>query len=59
MAPKLRSAIDRYNREHPEVQAGIIDKFLRTPALAKLFGAELKQWREQVRDRDQDQGLSR
>ncbi len=56
MAPKLRSAIDRYNREHPQVQAGIIDKFLRTPALDKLFGAELKQHREQVRDRDQ--GLS-
>ena len=56
MAPKLRSAIDRYNREHPQVQAGIIDKFMRTPVLEKSFGAELKQHREQVRDRDQ--GLS-
>jgi len=56
MAPKLRSAIDRYNREPPQVQAGIIDKFMRTPVLEKSFGAELKQHREQVRDRDQ--GLS-
>jgi len=53
MTPKLRSAIDRYNREHPQVQAGIIDKFMRTPVLEKSFGAELQQHREQVRDRDQ------
>lgn len=56
MAPKLRSAIDRYNREHLQVQAGIIEQYSRTPALDKSLGAELKQHREQVRDRDQ--GLS-
>ena len=56
MAPKLRKAIDRYNQEHPQVQAAIIEKFLRTPALGQSLGAELKQRREQVRDLDQ--GLS-
>jgi hypothetical protein len=56
MAPKLRRAIDAYNREHPQVQAQIIEQFLRTPALDKALGAELKQRREQVRDLDQ--GLS-
>jgi hypothetical protein len=56
MAPKLRRAIDAYNREHPQVRAGIIEKFLKTPALDKALGAELKQRREQVRDLDQ--GLS-
>jgi hypothetical protein len=53
LAPKLRRAIDRYNGEHPQVQAALLEKFSRTPVLEKSLGAELKQHRE-----DLDQGLS-
>jgi hypothetical protein len=56
MAPKLRRAIDAYNRQSPELQAAIMDRLSRTSALEKSMGAEFKLQRSRVRDRDQ--GLS-
>jgi hypothetical protein len=59
--PKLRQAIDAYNREPPQVQAQILERFSRTPALVESLGEDLKLRREQVwehgRERGWDLGL--
>jgi hypothetical protein len=56
MTPKLRRAIDAYNREPPQVQAQILERFSRTPALVELLGEDLKRRRAQVREHGRDQG---
>lgn len=55
MTPKLRRAIDAYNREPPQVQAQVLERFLRTPALVELLGEDLKLRRAQVREHERDQ----
>jgi MobA/MobL family len=54
--PKLRQAIDAYNRELPQVQAQILERFSRTPALVKSLGEDLKLRRAHVREQERDQG---
>jgi MobA/MobL family len=54
--PKLRQAIDAYNREPPQVQAQIFERFLRTPALVNSLGEDLKLRRAHVREQKRDQG---
>ena len=54
--PKLRQAIDAYNQEPPPVQAEILERFSRTPALLKSLGEDLKRRREQVREQERDRG---
>jgi hypothetical protein len=54
--PKLRQAIDAYNREPPQVQAQILERFSRTPALVKSLGEDLKLRREQVREHGRERG---
>jgi hypothetical protein len=55
-SPKLRQAIDAYNREPPQVQAQILERFSRTPALVNSLGEDLKLWREQVREHGRERG---
>jgi hypothetical protein len=54
--PKLRQAIDAYNREPPQVQAQILERFSRTPALVKSLVEDLKLRREQVREHGRERG---
>ena len=56
MPPKLRQVIDAYNREPTLVQAQILERFLRTPALVQSLGEDLKLRREQVRERGRERG---
>jgi Ti-type conjugative transfer relaxase TraA len=56
MSPKLRRAIDVYNREPPQVQAEILERFSRTPALEKSLGEDLNRRREYVREQGPDRG---
>jgi len=56
MSPKLRQAIDAYNREPPQVQAEILERFSRTPALEKSLGEDLNRRRAYVREQGRDRG---
>jgi hypothetical protein len=56
MSPKLRQAIDAYNREPPQVQAEILERFSRTPALEKSLGEDLNRRRAYVREQGCDRG---
>ncbi len=54
--PKLRQAIDAYNREPAPVQAETLERFSRTPMLEKSLGEDLKRRREQLREQGRDRG---
>jgi Ti-type conjugative transfer relaxase TraA len=56
MSPKLRQAIDAYNREPAQVQAEILERFSRTPALEKSLGEDLNRRRAYVREQGRDRG---
>lgn len=56
---KLRDAIEKFNREPAEVQRGILKAIVLRPATAKALGEEIKLRQEQLRSRDQGQGLER
>jgi hypothetical protein len=54
--PKLRQAIDAYNREPAAVQTEILERFARTSVLVNTLGEDLQRRREQVRAQQRDQG---
>jgi hypothetical protein len=54
--PKLRQAIDAYNREPAAVQTEILERFARTSVLVNTLGEDLQRRREQVRAQQRDHG---
>jgi len=54
--PKLRQAIDAYNREPAAVQTEILERFARTSVLVNTLGEGLQRRREQVRAQQRDHG---
>jgi len=53
----LRDAIERYNRERPEVQKEILKAIASRPEAAQKLGEAIEVRRAQVHDRDYDLGL--
>jgi hypothetical protein len=54
--PKLRQAIDAYNREPAAVKTEILERFARTSVLVNTLGEDLQRRREQVRAQQRDHG---
>jgi hypothetical protein len=58
MPKELREAIDRYNREPPEVQNGIRQELAIRPDQVRVIELGMRVRRTHARDLDLDQGLS-